>query len=73
MRPIALIFLIFAAGIFLGHEYWPQSHSDPTWHFRFHRGKMPAAQPAPDATNKPPAVHGRILNPPQAVPEPKPN
>ena len=64
MRPIVIVFIVFAIGIFLGHEYWPQSHSDPAWHFRFHRGKIPHEPAASqDATNKPAPVHGRILRP----------
>jgi len=65
MRPILIVFLVFAAGIFLGHDYWPQSHSDPAWHFRFHRGKMPPAAAQQETTNMPPARHGRILHKPQ--------
>jgi hypothetical protein len=65
MRPILLVFLVFAAGILLGHEYWPNSHPDPAWHFRFHRGKMPPTATEEAATNKPPVIHGRILRPPQ--------
>jgi len=73
MRPILLVFLVFAAGIFLGHEYWPESHPDPAWHFRFHRGKIPHIPAEADTTNKPPATHGRILRPPQATAEPQAN
>jgi hypothetical protein len=65
MRSILIIFAIFAAGIFLGHEYWPRSHPDPAYHFRFHRGKIPRAEPASETTNKPPVQHGRILHKPQ--------
>lgn len=64
MRPILLVFLVFAAGIFLGHEYWPRTHSDPAWHFRFHRGKMPYVPDNQETTNKPPVAHGRILHKP---------
>jgi len=65
MRPIALVFLVFALGVFLGHDFWPKSHSDPAWHFRFHRGKIPHVPEAAEPTNKPAgAHHGRILRPP---------
>ena len=73
MRPILLVFLVFAAGIFLGHEYWPDSHPDPSWHFRFHRGKIPHVPAETGATNKPPATHGRILRNPQGGAEPQTN
>ena len=63
MRAIAIVFIVFAIGIFLGHEYWPQSHSDHLWHFRFHRGKIPHEAAEQNATNKPAPVHGRILRP----------
>ncbi len=65
MRPIALVFLVFAVGIFLGHEYWPHSHPDPAYSFRFHRGKMPHIPPAEEPTNTPAPRHGRILHLPQ--------
>ena len=65
MRPILLVFLVFAAGIFLGHEYWPESHPDPAWHFRFHRGKIPPIATETPNTNQTPPQHGRILHPPQ--------
>ncbi len=61
MRPILLIFVVFAAGIFLGHEFWPESHSDPAYHLRFHRGKMPHLPTGKETTNQPAAKHGRIL------------
>ena len=64
MRPILVVFLVFAAGVFLGHEYWPESHPDPAWHFRFHRGKIPHVPAETESTNKPPATHGRILHKP---------
>lgn len=65
MRPIALVFLVFALGVFLGHDFWPKSHPDPAWHFRFHRGKAPRVLAAAEPTNKPaPTHHGRILSPP---------
>jgi hypothetical protein len=64
MRPIALVFLVFAFGIFLGHDFWPKSHPDPVWHFRFHRGKVPAATASTPADKPAPAHHGRILRPP---------
>lgn len=73
MRPIAIVFLVFAAGVFLGHDYWPQSHSDPSWHFRFHRGKIPNVPTGDTTTNKPPVSHGRILRPPQTPTEPQTN
>lgn len=65
MRPILLVFVVFAVGIFLGHEFWPNSHPDPAGHFRFHRGKMPYEPDKPQTTNKPPTQHGRILHKPQ--------
>ncbi len=64
MRPILIVFLVFAAGIFLGHEYWPEHHPDSAWHFRFHRGKIPGTIAQPETTNKPPVPHGRILHKP---------
>lgn len=64
MRSLLIVFVLFAAGLFLGHEYWPQSHPDPAWHFRFHRGKMPPFATQQEATNKPPVQHGRILHKP---------
>ena len=73
MRPSLLVFLVFAAGVFLGHEYWPESHSDPAWHFRFHRGKIPQVPAETINTNKPPAQHGRILQPSQKTAEPQAN
>jgi len=63
MRPILIVFLVFTAGIFLGHEYWPKPNPNPAWHFRFHRGKMPSLTTEPEPTNKPPVQHGRILRP----------
>ena len=64
MRPIILVFVVFAVGIFLGHEFWPQSHANPDWHLRFHRGKIPHEPAAnPEGTNKPATLHGRILRP----------
>lgn len=71
MRPIFLVFLVFAAGLFIGGEFWPRPHPDPTWHFRFHRGKMPPLADEPAATNKPPVMHGRILRPPQSTENPQ--
>jgi len=69
MRAIILVFVVFAAGLLLGREFWPKSHSDPTHHLRFHRGKMPYIS-AGKTTNNPPPVnpHGRIL--PVAQPKP---
>lgn len=69
MRSIILIFVVFAAGILLGREFWPKSHSDPTHHFRFHRGKMPYVFVEKTATNAPPVnSHGRILPPAHPTP-----
>jgi hypothetical protein len=65
MRPILIVFAVFAAGVFLGHDYWPKSHHDPAWHFRFHREKMSPVPAETETTNKPPTQHGRILHPPQ--------
>lgn len=63
MRPIALVFLVFAAGIFLGHEYWPQSHPDPAFHFRFHRGRIPHVPTDQDSGKTNVIKHGRVLTP----------
>lgn len=63
MRPITIVFLVFAAGIFLGHEYWPQSHPDPAFHFRFHRGRLPNIPTGGQDDGKTNTVkHGRILS-----------
>lgn len=70
MRSILIVFVVFAAGMFLGHEFWPNSHPNPAWHFRFHRGKMPPFSAETNSTNKPPARHGRILHPPQNTENP---
>ena len=73
MRPIVIVFIVFAIGIFLGHEFWPQSHADPAWHFRFHRGKIPHDSPEQTTTNNPAPVHSRILRPAEPTPAPQTN
>jgi hypothetical protein len=61
MRQLAILAAVFATGLFLGHEFWPPSHPDPTHHLRFHRGKMPRFDhPSP---TPPPKQHGRIIPP----------
>ena len=61
MRALLVLFAVFAAGLLIGHEFWPQSHPDPAWHLRFHRGKIPPFASQQETTNKP---HGRILHKP---------
>ena len=68
MRQILILFAVFLAGILLGHDFWPRAHSDPAYHFRFHRGKMPylgETQPA-TPTPTPSLHHGRVLRMPGA-------
>ena len=73
MRSIILVFVVFAAGILLGREFWPQSHTDPTHHFRFHRGKMPYIVAEKNATTQPHGnPHGRILPVAQPTPPARP-
>jgi len=62
MRSIAILLLVFAAGFFLGGEFWPQSHEDPSYHLRFHRGRLPYAPPAALPTPTP-VPHGRVHHP----------
>lgn len=65
MRSILILFVVFAAGIFIGGEFWPDSHDDPSHHFRFHRGRLPYSAPAIAPSPTPPPIsHGRILHPP---------
>lgn len=68
MRSLLLLVVVFAAGIFFGHEFWPESHEDPAYHLRFHRGHLPYEAPSSVASKSAP-VHGRIL----AVPSPTPD
>jgi len=62
MRAILLVFAVFAAGILIGHDFWPRSSPDPTYHLRFHRGKMPPPAAAHPSATSTPAPHGRILH-----------
>jgi hypothetical protein len=62
MRSIAILLLVFAAGVFLGGDFWPQSHEDPSYHFRFHRGRLPYSPPAALPTPTP-VPRGRVHHP----------
>jgi hypothetical protein len=46
MRAILILVIVFASGLLIGRNFWPQPHPDPTWQFRFHRGKIPYVAPA---------------------------
>lgn len=70
MRSLLILFLVFAAGYFLGHEYWPEAHEDPGYHLRFHRGRLPYA-PAVDSSPSTGPVHGRV-HLPSPTPQPSP-
>jgi len=60
MRQILILFAVFAAGLLIGRGFWPQSHPDPAYHFRFHRGHLPhTVEPEPSPLPR----HGRILQP----------
>ena len=63
MRAILILFVVFAAGLLIGHDFWPKSHSDPAWHFRFHRGKIPYTAPDEPSPTPTPPTHGRTLHP----------
>lgn len=67
MRSLIILAAVFGLGIFLGHDFWPQSAQDPTFHLRFHRGRLPAQTVAPEPHLAP--NHGRIL--PTPTPSPK--
>ncbi len=63
MRALILFFVVLAAGMFFGHEFWPKAHSDPAFHFRFHRGKIPYVAQENGGEPKEKAVkkHGRVF------------
>lgn len=63
MRALILFFVVLVGGMFLGHEFWPKSHSDPGFHFRFHRGKMPhiAEEKSEETKQKFVKKHGRVF------------
>lgn len=60
MRSLVILLAVFVAGFFLGGEFWPQSHGDPSYHFRFHRGRLPYSPPAAEPSPVP-LKHGRAL------------
>lgn len=66
MRALLILLLALAALFVLGRDFWPRSHADPTWHLRFHRGRLPYTAPAPSPAATP--VHGRILRPQETNP-----
>lgn len=61
MRSLLVLAITFLAGFFLGHEFWPDSHSEPDHAFRFHRGRIPYVEHLTPTTQT--NLHGRIHQP----------
>ena len=71
MRSLLILALVFAAGFFLGHEFWPEAHEDPGYHLRFHRGRLPYA-PSVEPSQATLPVHGRVHLPATVLSSPTP-